>query len=175
MTPNVARARSLAPGGRRTAVLYTCNFSPCREQAQIVKTDLAAIDVNVQIKTFSLDKMFAREQTPGEPFDLAWDGWLPNYFDPESMLTETLQDSSVGPTFDNPAYQKKLAAAARLSGPDRYLTYGQLDLDIARHAAPLAAFDNLIDRDFFSARIGCQTYGIYGMDLAALCTRPARS
>jgi YVTN family beta-propeller protein len=175
MTPNVARARSLAPGGRRTAVLYTCNFSPCREQAQIVKTDLAAIDVNVQIKTFSLDKMFAREQTPGEPFDLAWDGWLPNYFDPESMLTETLQDSSVGPTFDNPAYQKKLAAAARLSGPDRYLTYGQLDLDIARHAAPLAAFDNLIDRDFFSARIGCQTYGVYGMDLAALCTRPARS
>ena len=175
MTPNVAKARSLAHGGRRTAVLYTCNFSPCREQAQIVKTDLAAIGLNVRIKTFAEDKMFAREQTPGEPFDLGWYGWLPNYFDPESMLTETLQDSSVGPTFDDPAYQRKLAAAGRLSGPDRYLTYGRLDLDLARHAAPLAAFDNLIDRDFFSTRIGCQTYGTYGMDLAALCIRPARS
>ena len=175
MTPNVAKARSLARGGRRTAVLYTCNFSPCREQAQIVKTDLAAIGLNVRIRTFSEDKMFAREATPGEPFDLAWAGWLWEYFDPESMLTSILQDSSVGPTFDDPAYQTKLAAAARLSGPDRYLTYGQLDLDLARHAAPLAAFDNLIDRDFFSARIGCQTYGIYGMDLAALCIRPARS
>jgi ABC-type transport system substrate-binding protein len=175
MTPNVAHALSLAHGGGRTAVLYTCNFSPCREQAQIVKTDLAAIGLNVRIKTFPEDKMFAREATPGEPFDLGWYGWLPNYFDPESMLTETLQDSSVGPTFDDPAYQRKLAAAGRLSGPDRYLTYGQLDLDLARHAAPLAAFDNLIDRDFFSTRIGCQTYGTYGMDLAALCTRPARS
>jgi YVTN family beta-propeller protein len=175
MTPNVAHALSLAHGGGRTAVLYTCNFSPCREQAQIVKTDLAAIDLNVRIKTFPEDKLYMRERTPGEPFDLAWAGWLWEYFDPESMLTSILQDSSVGPTFDDPAYQRKLAAAARLSGPDRYLTYGQLDLDLARHAAPLAAFDNLIDRDFFSARIGCQAYGIYGMDLAALCIRPARS
>ena len=87
------------------------------------------------------------------------------------MLSSILEDSSVGPTFDDPAYQRKLAAAARLSGPERYLTYGQLDLDLARNAAPLAAFDNLTDNDFFSARIGCQTYGIYGMDLAALCLR----
>ncbi|MGZ4325351.1 MAG: ABC transporter substrate-binding protein [Solirubrobacteraceae bacterium] len=171
MTPNVAKARSLANGGGRTVVLYTCNFSPCPEQAQIVKTDLAAIGLKVQIKTFAEDKMFAREATPGEPFDLGWDGWLPNYFDPESMLTETLQDSSTGPTFDDPAYQRRLAAAARLSGPERYLTYGQLDLELARDAAPLAAYDNLIDRDFFSARIGCQTYGINGMDLAALCIK----
>jgi hypothetical protein len=56
----------------------------------------------------------------------------------------------------------------------RYLTHGQLDLDLARDAAPLAAFDNLTAHDFFSARIGCQTFGIYGMDLAALCIRPAR-
>jgi hypothetical protein len=40
--------------------------------------------------------------------------------------------------------------------------------------APLAAFDNLTAHDFFSARIGCQTFGIYGIDLAALCIRPAR-
>ncbi len=171
MTPDVVKARSLAQGGGRTAVLYTCNFSPCPEQAQIVKTDLAAIGLNVQIKTFAEDKMFAREATPGEPFDLGWDGWLPNYFDPESMLTETLQDSSNGPTFDDPTYRRKLAAAARLSGPERYLTYGRLDLELARNAAPLAAFDNLPEHDFYSARIGCQTYGIYGMDLAALCIK----
>jgi hypothetical protein len=33
------------------------------------------------------------------------------------------------------------------------------------------AFDNLSSRDFFSARIGCQTFGVYGIDLAALCLR----
>ncbi len=88
------------------------------------------------------------------------------------MLYSLLEDPSVGPTFNDPVYRRRLAAAARLSGPERYLTYGRLDLDLARNAAPLAAFDNLTTNDFFSARIGCQTYGIYGMDLAALCLRP---
>jgi hypothetical protein len=64
-----------------------------------------------------------------------------------------------------------IAAAARLSGPQRDLAYGALDLDIARNGAPLAAFGNPSSNDFFSARIGCQTYGVYGMDLAALCIR----
>jgi hypothetical protein len=69
-------------------------------------------------------------------------------------------------------YAHRLAAAARLAGPERYLTYGKLDLDLARNGAPLAAFGNLSSFDFFSARIGCQTFGFYGMDLAALCVRP---
>jgi hypothetical protein len=90
------------------------------------------------------------------------------------MLNPMLEDSTWGPTFDDPAYRRRLAAAARLSGPERYLTYGQLDLDLARDAAPLAAFDNLAGHDFYSARIGCQTFGIYGMDLAALCIRRTR-
>src|SRR5205823_14376665 len=144
-----------------TAVLYTCNVSPCREQAQIVQTNLAAIGLQVAVKTFPSGTLFAREATPGEPFDLAWEGWIPDYLDPQAMLTSILEDSSVGPTFDDPGYQRKLARAARLSGPQRYLTYGKLDLDLARHAAPLAAFGNLPSDDFFSARIGCQTYGVY--------------
>ena len=51
-TPNVAKARELvrhAHAGGRTAVLYTCDAFPCPEQAQIVKTDLAAIGLQVQI------------------------------------------------------------------------------------------------------------------------------
>jgi peptide/nickel transport system substrate-binding protein len=173
-TPNVAKARELirqAHAAGRTAVLITCDAYPCPQQAQIVKTDLAKVDLQVRITSLPFAKMFAQEGTPGAPFDLAWDGWIPDYPDPEAMLNSILEDSSDGPTFKDPAYQRKLAAAARLSGPERYLTYGKLDLDLARNAAPLAAFDNLTSNDFFSARIGCQTYGIYGMDLAALCLR----
>ena len=171
MTADVVKARKLARGGQRTAVLYTCDSSPCPEQAQIVKTDLAAIGLQVQIKKIPFAKYFTTLGKPGDPFDLAWDGWLPDYIDPAAMLNSLLADSSFGPTFDDPAYRRRLAAASRLSGPERYLTYGRLDLQMARDAAPLAAFDNLTDTDFFSARIGCQSYGIYGMDLAALCIR----
>lgn len=90
------------------------------------------------------------------------------------MLSEILEDNAVDPTFDDPTFRRKLASAARLTGPKRYLAYGKLDLDLARSAAPLAAFGNLTSNDFFSARIGCQTYGICGMDLGALCLRPSR-
>jgi ABC-type transport system substrate-binding protein len=172
-TPDVAKARKLAHGGGKTAVLYTCNVSPCLEQAEIVKTNLAAIGVQVQVKQFPGSALFAREGRPGEPFDLAWGGWIPDYLDPQAMLTSILEDSSAGPTFEDRRYERRLAAAARLSGPNRYLTYGQLDLDLARNAAPLAAFGNLPSDDFFSARIGCQTFGVYGMDLAALCIKHA--
>jgi YVTN family beta-propeller protein len=173
-TPDVARARALAHGRRGTAVFYTCSALPCQEQAQIVKTDLAAIGLHVQVKSMSSDALFAREARPGEPFDLAWDGWVTDYPDPSAMLSGVLEDSSAGPTFDDPGYRHRLAAAARLSGPARYLAFGKLDLDLARNAAPLAAFGNLSSNDFFSARIGCQTYGVYGIDLGALCLRHPR-
>jgi peptide/nickel transport system substrate-binding protein len=173
-TPDAVKARELikqAHATGRTAVLDTCDAYPCPQQAQIVKTDLAKIDLRVQINTLPSAKLTADEATPREPFDLAWYGWIPDYLDPRAMLNSILDDSSVGPTFNDPAFRQKLAAAARLSGPRRYLTYGKLDLDLARNAAPLAAFDNLTDNDFFSARIGCQIDGVYGIDLAALCLK----
>ena len=65
-------------------------------------------------------------------------------------------------------------AAARLAGDERYRVYGELDVDLARNAAPLVALANVTTRDFFSARIGCQLYQpVYGVDLAALCVRRA--
>jgi ABC-type transport system substrate-binding protein len=173
-TPNIVRARALiqqAHAGGRTAILDTCKTYPCPQQAQIVKTDLARIGLHVQINRLTSGKLFAQEETPGKHFDLAWAGWLPYYPDPQSMLSEILEDNTVGPSFNDPTYQHKLAKAAALSGPKRYLTYGKLDVDLARNAAPLAAFDNQTSNDFFSARIGCQTYGTWGMDLAALCLR----
>ncbi len=175
MTPDAAKARSLARGGGRTVVLYTCNSYPCPEQAQIVKTDLAAIGLNVQIEMFAVGTMFAREDRPGEPYDLAWGGWIPDYPDPSAMLNPILADGASAPPFADRSVQQRLAAAARLSGPERYLTYGKLDLDLTRNVAPLVAFGNLTSYAFFSARIGCQTYGIHGMDLGALCLRhPSR-
>jgi hypothetical protein len=65
-----------------------------------------------------------------------------------------------------------VAAAERLSGPRRYLAFGKLDADLVRNAAPWAAYLNLPQIDFFSARMGCQVFQpVYAMDLAALCIR----
>jgi peptide/nickel transport system substrate-binding protein len=172
LTADPAKARQLATGGGRTAVLYTCDVSPCPEQAQLIKTELAAIGLQVQIKAFPFPILFTKLGTPGEPVDLAWSGYIADYPDPQGQLDPILKNSANGPTFDDPAYQRKLAAAAQLTGPKRYLAYGNLDLNLTRNAAPLAAIGNLLSHDFFSARTGCQTYNYwYGMDLGALCFR----
>jgi hypothetical protein len=88
------------------------------------------------------------------------------------MLADMLENSAFEPPFDDPAFQRRLAAAGQLSGPQRFLAYGELDLTLARYGAPLLAYGNEVAGDFFSARIGCQSYGVYGMDLAGLCIRP---
>ena len=152
-------------------MLYTCDDDSCLAQARIVRADLAAIGLRVRIK--------ARGQLPdarmaqrGAPFDLGYFEWLVDYPDPYAMLNFALEPNTYYPTFNAPSWQRRLTAAALLSGPERYLTYGKLDIDLARNAAPLLAFGNVYNNDLFSARIGCQTYSAYGyINLVALCLR----
>ena len=90
------------------------------------------------------------------------------------MLNPLLENSNNGPRLDDPPFPARLAAAARLTGPRRYLTYAQLDADLVRNAAPLVAYGNPPLHELFSARMGCQVYGFYGIDLAALCIKHPR-
>jgi peptide/nickel transport system substrate-binding protein len=172
LKPDLRKARRLAKGGEGTsAVLYTCNIAPCQEQAQVLKTNLAAIGLRVDVKAFPVGVMFNRVIRPGEPFDMVFVPWVADYPDPAALLNLLLASGTVLPTFDDPVYRRRLAAAARLTGPKRYLTYARLDADLTRHAAPWIAFGNASSHELFSARMGCQTYGVYGLDLAALCLR----
>ncbi len=173
LTPDVAKASELARGHRgATVILYTCDVFPCPEQAQIVKNNLAAIDLRVEVRKLPEEKLFATLGTPGAQFDLAWNGWIPDYLDPGAMLDVLLEQGTVEPTLVDPAWRARLAAASRLTGAERYLTYARLDADLARAAAPLVAFGTLPGLDFFSARMGCQVFlPLSGIDLGALCIR----
>jgi YVTN family beta-propeller protein len=178
LAPDLAKARQLiaaAHAAGRTVVLYTFDPYPGPELAQIVKNDLSRIGLQVEIHTFPSGRYFSLVGTPGAPFDLAYNGWIADYPDPDDFLNFLLDDSSLWPPLKDPLAQRELAAAAQLSGPERYLTYGALDLTLARNVAPWAAFGTGSSHDFFSSHIGCQTFGIYGMDLAALCTRASSS
>jgi YVTN family beta-propeller protein len=171
-TPDLAEAERLAKGHRGSVVvLYTCDTSVCDQQAQIVKTDLAPIGLRVEVKAFPINTLFTKAATPGEPFDMVWTVLAPDYMDPDGMLNVLLETGSVVPTLVDPRDRAELAAAARLTGAKRYLTYARLDADLAREAAPLVAFGDVSSHDFFSARMGCEVHGVYGIDLAALCLR----
>ena len=181
--PDVATAKRLAAGRGGRAILYGCNMAPCPRQAQIVKANLAAIGVDVEVRHFPHGVLFAKVGTKGEPFDIALTGWAADYPDPFNFLNNLLDGTRIRASgnsnmayFDDPTQNRRLKAAAKLAGLERYRAYGELDVDLARNAAPLVAIANLASRDFFSARMGCQLHHpVYGIDLAALCLkRPSR-
>jgi peptide/nickel transport system substrate-binding protein len=172
------KAKKLAAGASGTAVLYTCNTGPCPGQAALLQAYLKQIGLTVKVVQFERSTQFQKEGQRGEPFDIANESWLADYADPDDFINVLLNGTSISDTgnvnfsyFDDPAWNKKMAAAALTSGAARATAYAQLDAGLTK-SAPIVTFAYPGQRDFFSARIGCQTYQpAYGMDLGALCIR----
>ena len=177
LSGDLQKAKQLAGNRHRRAVMYTCNFPPCPQEAQVVKKDLAAIGIDVEPRMFG-GNLVAREDKKGEPYDIGLVTWRYDYVDPFDFLN-LMFDGNLRTNeahFDEPAWNHRLEAAARLSGEKRYSAYARLGTGLARKAAPWIAFENDTRFDFFSNRIGCQTnQPIYGMDLATLCIRASSS
>jgi DNA-binding SARP family transcriptional activator/ABC-type transport system substrate-binding protein/DNA-binding beta-propeller fold protein YncE len=177
LTPDVARARRLLGDRHVRAVLYTCDSARCKDDAAIVRTDLARVGIDVGVRSFATLSLYRRLARRGEPFDLGIVSWSADYADPEDILNVTLDGRSLGTTvnldfaaFRNPAYMRRLAVADGLAPPRRYEVYRTLARDLERDAAPWAVYANETLNDFVSARVGCTAYQpFYGLDLAALC------
>jgi hypothetical protein len=142
-------------------------------QAQIVKTNLAKIGIRVDVKAFTDSTLYTktanawrtvRHRLPRLATGLPGSKRLPE------PAARRRRDSPNPHSTPRPT--ARLARAAQLTRrqalPDIRPSRAA---DLARHVAPLIAFGNASSHDLFSARIGCQTYGIYGIDLAALCIK----
>jgi peptide/nickel transport system substrate-binding protein len=162
--PNLQKARALARGHTRggKAVLYTWDLPGLLGSAQIVKRSLAKIGLEVEIKGIPIPAYPGRVATRGEAFDIAFLIWAPDYLDPYTYLNLFFEGRFVGNTnyanyahFDSPGYDRLLRGAARLRGQARYRAYGELDVRLAREAAPLVAVEFLNDPNLVSDRVGC--------------------
>jgi peptide/nickel transport system substrate-binding protein len=178
--PNVSRARSLAQGNLRggKGVFYTCNTGPCIPTAQLVQDNLKAIGLDLEIKTFPRAVQFTKTGTRGEPFDMSLEAWRMDYFDPYDFIF-LLDGSTIRPAnnnnysyFNNPQYIRKIAAAASLVGQARYRAFGNLDVDLAKNAAPLASYITDNQRYLVSKSTGCFFYQpVYEVDIASICKK----
>jgi peptide/nickel transport system substrate-binding protein len=182
--PDLAKAQALATASGQvpaTAVLYAPDRPPAHLVAQVVKDDLAAIEIDVQPQFFPPPEFFARLATSGEPWDLAQRGWNADYADPWDFIDILLHgknapgaggsDNNSG-SFDDATFNQRMDDASALQPPARYDAYASLDRDLMADAAPWAPWGNINSRDFFSERIGCHAFNpLFGMDLAALCLR----
>ena len=144
--PDFATARKLAEGhtGDGDAVMYTCNTSGCQDRAQVLQFDLKQIGLSLDVKPFSRAVQFQKEGVRGEPFDIADEGWVADYADPYDFINILLDGTTIHATnnvnfayFDDPAYNKRMQQAARLSGAARYRAYARARP--RHHPQPVAA------------------------------------
>jgi peptide/nickel transport system substrate-binding protein len=160
-------------------VYSTQGVQSATNRMAIMKQELAPLGINIKVKYFQRAVQFQEEGVKGTPNDIADEGWLADFPDPYDFLNILLSGDSILPKngdnfayFDNPSFNARMDAAAKLTGNDRASTYGQIATDMARSQAPWAAWSNQTNYDFFSSRIGCQLWEpSYGMDLATLCIR----
>jgi YVTN family beta-propeller protein len=173
--PDIAAARRLAGDEPHDAVLYTCDFPGCTRNAQILRSNLDAIGIDLQVHQFPADEYSERIDGPADqaPWDLTSFGWIVDYADPYNFINEAFGPPAAYPgNFHDPGLWERMAAADRLSGDARLRAYARLDRDLAEGAAPAAPFASLTLNHFLSARMGCQVlHPLYGLDLAALCVR----
>ena len=69
------------------------------------------------------------------------------------------------------AYHRIQQAKANRRSPSDVDWFAPRSVALTQKHRTLVAYGNSYSHELFSARMGCQTYGVYGIDLAALCNR----
>jgi ABC-type transport system substrate-binding protein len=176
--PNVARARVLARGHTRSgkAVFYTRDDALGIAHGKIVRDNLKRIGVDVEVKPLPRFLLFSKLAIRGEPFDIGWITFGFDGLDPSPVMSlfdgRTIGQPGSGnwSYFDSPKYNRLIERASRLTGPARYRTYGRLDLDLARNAAPAVAYGHTNVLTLVSTRVGCVVVNPW-LELAAACLK----
>lgn len=178
--PDIARAKALMGGRTVKATLYTTTDQTASEQAQVVQANLARIGITVTIKQYSFGVLNGLTSVTSTPYDMVLSGWIADYADPYDFINVLLDGNNIRKSnnpnvaqLKNPTFDRRMEQAALIVGQRRYTTYGKLDVDISRDAAPWASLYNLNIREFLSSRVGCYTFQpVLGeMDLAATCIK----
>jgi ABC-type oligopeptide transport system substrate-binding subunit len=172
--PDLATALRLAGDERRRAVLYTCNLPGCARHAEILRSNLRAIGIQLDVRKFSIAEMFTRiNERPDEPFDIAYQNWFYDNADPANYINAPLGPGSPNVRmFEDPELDRRMLEAARVGGDERYRAYAALDRDISSRFAAVAPFATGSSSYFLSRRMGCvRLHPIYGLDLTKLCLR----
>jgi peptide/nickel transport system substrate-binding protein len=178
---DVRTARKLMGNRRGAAVLYLSDNPLDSAVATVLTRDLARINIDVTIRPFRAADYNRRIHRRGEPFDIALNGWVADYLDPYNFINIQLSGDNIPASnnqnlshFDDPTFNRRMEAAARLSGSRRYAAYAELDADLMREAAPIIPYANEYKLEFVSKRTGCIVLApgaASGLDFAAVCLK----
>jgi len=157
--PDLGKAKTLDGGypenGGRLVLAYFGSGSTNSNQAQVVRRDLIRLGFDphqIIMRGYSGSMVSDPFLDPQATWDLfSGAGWCAEYPDPAAffnLLTEPYVFRVA-----SRKYRRKIFAAGKLIGDARMKAFGELDLEIMRNAAPLAAMRTYNNRYFFSNRV----------------------
>ena len=178
---DIDRARALAAGNLRggKARIYVPDVLPARGSAQLVKLQLTELGLEIEVVPFgehaTASSYLGRlGEDADEPWDLGLVLWTPDFVDPAAYINRLLDGPRAGGTnlarFDEPLYRDLMRKASRLQGAARGSAYAELDLRLARDAAPLLPIAVLNEVTLVSGRVGCMLRRP-GLVLTTVCLR----
>jgi len=172
--PNIAKARQLAGNisNKDINVWFRSSGTINPAQAQIVKQDLIRMgfkESNIHMKGFSGADIYTAMGVRGNDADLGLNmGWCSDYPDPYDWVNvlyyggNIQAENNVNYSYMNvPKWNKKMSAAAQLTGRKRLSTYGKLDIELAKQVAPISAMRTYESRYLLSNRVNTKTL-VYG-------------
>jgi peptide/nickel transport system substrate-binding protein len=155
-----AKARQLSGGAGNTVTIIHSTTALRTAQAQVLKFNLEQMGLRAETRPLPFAVALRTVGTRGADFDAYVGGWVADYPDPFDFINVLLDGGNIQESnnnnyayFNDARFNKQMNDFAKLSGPNRYASYGKLDVDLMRNAAPWAPFATPNSREFVSARI----------------------
>ncbi len=155
-----ARARQLSGGAGNTVTIIHSTTALRTAQAQVLKFNLEQMGLKAETRPLPFAVALRTVGTRGADFDAYVGGWVADYPDPFDFINVLLDGNNIQESnnnnysyFNDARFNKQMNDFAKLSGPNRYSSYGKLDVDMMRNAAPWAPFATPNSREFVSSRI----------------------
>ena len=105
------------------------------------------LDIDVEVKPFELFTLFAKLNTPGEPWDVAWSPLAATYPDLAGALVPLLRGTK---------YEARANAANRMKGAAaRAKAWADLEAHLMLNDPPVAVYADVTHRGLVSRRYGC--------------------
>jgi peptide/nickel transport system substrate-binding protein len=164
--PDLRQARELAAGNLRggKAILYASPGDPAVPGVpNLIERNLQQIGLEVEIKLIAVEVINAKAGVPGEPYDMIFSNFAPEYPDPANQIVRLLGGENARKRFGNtnyayfdvPRYNQAMAAANALTADARLRAFSRLEAEIMRNAAPWAPIFENSAWLLVSKRVGC--------------------
>jgi peptide/nickel transport system substrate-binding protein len=165
---NLEKARALLARATlkpENLVLYAPNDGFFPAWAQILRSNLKRLGIDVAVRHFPFGEVARRAGIRREPFDMAITAWSVDYADAITFFGPLLNGDNLAPTgnsniahFDRPKYNREIARIDRMTGEPRRRAWANLDIKMMRDDPPWAPVMNGAQRDFVSESFGCYLF-----------------